>query len=200
MLAMPSIPTIIEDLFRAVGEDEPERLDEVTVKDLAQAISPSSLPHRDYLPFLKSVNYKGMRGDTMKFHVPSPPRRKRRKVSPYYVAPGYVYNGWNTYVRFNDWWTVLDDASLKPQEAGRLALWSSNVALHCHCPAFKYYGYQYILSQLDAAIVPEERFPHTRNPQLKNVACKHLRKVIPAVLFYSGTLAQQINLQRKKRG
>jgi hypothetical protein len=154
------------------------RLNEVNYKDLMHAVDPRDLPHRDYAPLIPSVRYEGCRGNTLKFFVPN------------------RYNGWHCFVQFEQWGDVVKDESLNTVEAARLLLWSSDLKLHCGCPSFKFYGYQYILSQLDASIVPEVRFPHIRNPNLKGVACKHLRRVIPVLGFHTGTIAREVKNQR----
>lgn len=170
---------IVLDLFEGAGK---VRLDEINYKDLLHAIDPRDLPHRDYAPLIQFVRYIGTRKGTMKFFLPN------------------RYNGWNTYVRFEAWNTVVNDATLNLVEASRLLMWSSDVKCYCPCPSFKFHGYQYILTQLDASLVPEERFPHVRNPQLKNVACKHLRRTIKVLPFHMGNLANAISQERMRRG
>lgn len=173
--ARPPAADCLHELF-----DHTERLNEVNYVALKHAIDPRDLPHKDYAPLLKGVNYVGTRQNTMKFFVAN------------------SYNGWNTYVRFVQWGDVLRDESLNANEAARLMLWSSDLKLYCGCPSFKFYGYQFVLTQLDASIVPENRFPSKRNPNLKNVACKHLRRVIPTLGFHLGDMAAAIKQQRLK--
>jgi len=125
------------------------------------------------------VKFVGCRKDTIKFFVPN------------------KYNGWNTYIRFVEWYDVLNDTSLNANEAARLLLWSANIQVHCGCPSFKFWGYQYILTQLSASIVPEVRYPHIRNPNLKGIACKHLRRTIKVLPFHIGNMARAIKQQRE---
>ena len=50
-----------------------------------------------------------------------------------------------------------------------------DVELLCTCPAFLYWGYKYITSQLDLNVgPPENRAPTIRNPDQRGVVCKHL--------------------------
>lgn len=172
---------MIPELFKSHGIDPSKlrrRVDEVTYKDLKNAIDPRNLPHRDYAPLLKRVEFEGVRGNTLKFWV-------HNKL-----------NAWDNYVRFTEWDDVLNDTSLDTNEAARLLLWSGNIKVHCQCPAYKYWGYQYILTQLDASIIPEERFPHKRNPRLLNACCKHLRRTIVVLPFHLGNIAAAIRDQR----
>ncbi len=54
-----------------------------------------------------------------------------------------------------------------------------NIKVHCDCPAFKYWGYKYILGGMDALYGKREpRFPKRNNPKLKGSLCKHMVKVL----------------------
>lgn len=159
-------------------DDHPPELDEVTYKDLLHHIDPRDLPHRDYAPLIPFVRYVETRKNTMKFFVPN------------------RYNGWNVYIRFPQWMEQVRDTSINVNEASRLVLWADDIQIHCGCPSFKFYGYAFILTQLGAAIIPETRFPHIRNPLLKGVACKHCRRVIKVLPFHLGNMASAMKQQR----
>jgi len=158
----------------------PVMLDEITTPDLLHIIDPRDLPHRDYAPLLRYVRYVGIQGNIMKFFVPSPTR----------------INKWNSYVQWVEWQQQVADQSLTAVDAARLLYWSGNVRLFCGCPSFLFWGNQYILTQLDASMVPETRYPHIRNPQLKGIMCKHLRRVMKVLGFHLGTMANVIKQQR----
>jgi len=160
--------------------NRPLMLDEITAPDLLHIIDPRDLPHRDYAPLLRYVRYVGMQGNIMKFFVPSPTR----------------INKWNSYIQWTEWNQQVTDASLTAVEASRLLYWAGNVRIFCQCPSFLFWGYSYILTQLDASMVPETRFPDIRNPQLKGIMCKHLRRVMRVLPFHMGTLAQEIKRRR----
>lgn len=157
-------------------------LDEMYYKDMMHKIVPGWLPHRDYSHLIKSVNFKGFvgSGDTMRFFVPN------------------RWNGWFTYIKFDEWDEVLHDESLKATEAARLLFWGANMRLHCDCPAYIFWGSQYILTQTDSAIVPETRFPHVRNPMLKGITCKHLTKTLKVLGFHIGDIARAIKNGRSR--
>ena len=161
------------------NDDHPHILDEVFYKDFMAEINPNNLPHRDYAPLIPFVRYQGTKNNTMKYFVPN------------------RYNGWNTYIQFVDWNEQVADKSIDANEAARLLLWSGNIRLHCDCPAFKFWGSQYILTQLDAAIVPEMRMPHIRNPHLKGIVCKHGNRVLKVAPFHLGDMASAIKEQRR---
>src|SRR6478752_1360265 len=123
-------------------DDTPHVLDEEYYKDSMVKVDPNWLPHNDYSKLIPFVRYVGTKGDTMKFFVPN------------------KYNGWNTYIQFVEWREQVADVDLKANEAAKLLLWAGNVRVHCPCPAFKFWGMQYIMTQKDAAIIPEDRYPH----------------------------------------
>jgi hypothetical protein len=166
----------------------PIRLDELGYRDIIGEIIPNSvagarnnkLPFRDWAPLLKSVKFSAARRDTMKFFVAN------------------NHNGWENYIRFDDWDDVVRDRSLTSVEAARLLLWSGNIRLHCNCPSFTFWGFNYILTQLDAAIVDQPIFPKTRNKDLKGIACKHLIRTLKVLPFHLGDMARVITQQRQR--
>lgn len=173
-------------------DDASTRLDEMTYKDLMGEIIPNStagatnakLPYRDWAPLVPLVKYMGYRGNTTKWFVPN------------------KYNGWDVYIRFDEMYDLVNDTSVNPNEAARLLLWGGNIRMHCNCPSFSFWGFQYILTQLDASIYAEDRFPKVRNPQLKGITCKHGRRVLKVLPFHLGDFASAIKEMRArvKRG
>lgn len=160
-------------------DSHPLMLDEEYYKPLMNLYVPGWMPHKDYSPLIPYVKYDGFKGNTLRFFVPN------------------KYNGWNTYIRFVEWYDVLNDREYNATESARLLLWGGNLQLHCGCPAYLFYGMQYILTQKDAAIVPEERYPTIRNPNLKGGLCKHLTRTLKVFPFHLGDIAHMIKEQRK---
>jgi hypothetical protein len=157
-------------------------LDEEYYKDIMKKVDPNWLPHKDYSPLIPYVRYVGTKGNIMKFFVPN------------------KYNGWNTYIQFVEWHEQVDDMDLTAPEAARLLLWAGNIRVHCPCPAYKFWGMQYIMTKKKAAIIPEVRYPHIRNPNLKGVVCKHLNRTLKVLPFHLGSMASAVKEQRKKKG
>lgn len=162
-------------------DSQPVKLDEFTYKDMLHVIDPRDLPHRDYAPLIPYVKYISTADNTMKFFVPSP----------------VTINAWNFYIQFVEWDAQVMDTALPAPEAARLLLWGGNLRVHCGCPSFLYYGYAYILTQLDAAMKAEVRFPKIRNPQLKGLLCKHGRRAIKVLPFHLADMAKAIKQQRE---
>ena len=171
-------------------DDEPVRLDEETYKGLIKDVTNNNvpgaivhnLPHRDWAPLIKYVHYRDHEQGFFKFFVPNP------------------YNGWFTYIQFVEWNENVADVNYNANDVARLLLWGGNLRLHCPCPSYRFHGYQYILTQKESAIIPEERYPRIRNPQLKGVCCKHLRRTLKVLPFHLGTIASAVKDDRVKLG
>lgn len=165
---------MIDDLF------------EMTYKDLMREIIPGlpagayspKLPHKDWQALIRSVHYDGFKKDTFRFLVPS------------------RLNAWQVYVQFDQFNQLVNDHDLTAPEAARLMLWTGDVRVHCNCPSFLFHGYKYILTQLDASIYPEGRFPKIKNPDLKGVACKHARRTLQVLPFQLGPIASAVKTVR----
>jgi hypothetical protein len=158
-----------------------ELLDEMYYRDIMRKVVPGWLPHRDYSHLIKMVQYRGRsRPDTMQFFVPN------------------RYNGWMTSVRFDEWENEVKDLEQTAPEAARLLFWGANIRVYCTCPSFSYWGHQYVMTQMDASIIPENRFPHIRNPYLKGGLCKHLARSLKVLPFHLGDMARAIKEDRTK--
>lgn len=176
----------MRDLHPYFGDDHPVSLDEENYKALIRDITKNNvpgeishnLPHRDWAPLIKYVNYFGHDQGIFKFFVPN------------------KHNGWFTYIQFDDWDDQLCDITMSAPELARLFLWSGNIKIHCPCPAFKFWGHQYIMTMRDSAIIPEIRYPHIRNPNLKGGCCKHLIRTLKVLPFHLGTMAREIKASR----
>jgi hypothetical protein len=161
---------------------EPD-LEEMYLQTLRNRIGVAGLPHRDYAPLIRMVRYMGMETpDTMRFFVPN------------------RYNGWMNYIQLIEMPEQVRDESINAVEAARLLIWGANCRIHCTCPAYRYWGMQYIDTKLDIAIVPEERMPSIRNPHLKGIVCKHLKRTLAVVGFHNGDLAAEVKRQRQEMG
>jgi hypothetical protein len=93
-------------------------------------------------------------------------------------------NAWNQRVRFEDWGSFLTEEILEQkyswdqiiQEYPEIL--SFDARIHCDCPAYLYWGYAYINTQLDTQLVNEDRFPGVRNPGLDGIICKHISSIL----------------------
>jgi hypothetical protein len=61
-----------------------------------------------------------------------------------------------------------------------------------NCPAFHYWGYKYIMTQLGASLSPENRPPDEKNPKRKGTVCKHLALVLRVLPFWWNDIASAL--------
>ena len=104
---------------------------------------------------------------------------------PSQSEPGRFYSD---KVEFVDYDKYAKDFTKSRFERANLIM-QGDIKLFCNCPAFKYWGYQYIDTRRKASIEPENRFPSKRNPKLKGATCKHLNLILKVLPFYNSTLA-----------
>lgn len=120
----------------------------------------------------------------------------------FFRVPSVTSNPPTNYtVRINlaDYADVAEDKDLTTQEKVRLAI-AGDLKISCNCPAYLYFGYKYILTQLDTnASEDENRFPRIRNPKLQGVMCKHCYAAIQAFPFNWTYIARDIDQGRYKR-
>lgn len=157
------------------------RIDELNRKELLRDVDTWT---KNKTHNITSAIYLGMTEDyTMFFRVPSSTGRGTYTVR----------------VTLADYPEIAQDEDLDVREKVRLAI-TGNLKLHCNCPAFLYYGYDYILSQLDARAHGEEnRFPRIKNPHLQGVMCKHCLKVMEAFPYNWTRAASDIQNNRFMR-
>lgn len=169
--------------FVRVKLQEHNQLNEATYKEIASAIDPNFLNQRVRANALSGIRFVGFSdSNIMNFSVNS------SKFSENRIR--YVNS-----VLFEQWEEVGADPDFNFMERARLLLWASDIRLHCTCPSFLYWGYQYILTVLDAAIYPEERFPNIRNPGERGVVCKHMNRILRVLPFHSTEIASELKNQ-----
>jgi hypothetical protein len=158
-------------------------VNETTYKDLAQLVDGNFLRQQMRAEELTDVRFVGFEPeDIMNFHINSSNHTKNRIV-------------YTNSFQFEQWEEVGVDPDFNFNEKARLLLWAGNVKLHCSCPSFLYWGYQYMLTVMDAAIYPEERFPRIRNPTEKGIVCKHLNRALRVLPFHNGKIASELKSQ-----
>lgn len=160
------------------------RIDEITRKDMMSDVDKWT---KDKARLVRKAVYLGITEDyTAFFRVPSvtadPPTR-------------YVVK-----IKLVDYPDVADEDSLTVKEKVRLAI-AGDLKVSCTCPAYLYFGYKYILTQLDANESDKEhRFPRIKNPNLQGVMCKHCYIALSAFPMNWNTIARDIEQGRFLRG
>lgn len=152
---------------------------EFTYKDLKIARDAEFIHHQEYSDELlqkgKSVGYVGVEPPDVKFQVES---SKGRLV-------------YDQTIRLLDLEEALKQEDIPLRQRVNLAV-SGDIAVHCTCPAFKYF-YSYVLTHLDSSAGRDEnRFPSLRNPKLKGVVCKHLNNVLEALPFWQANIVRDL--------
>lgn len=157
-----------------------DRIDELTRKDLVADVDKWT---KDKAKLVRRAVYLGITEDyTAFFRVPSvtadPPRTYVVKI---------------TLVEYPD---IDDDEKMTVRDKVRLAL-AGDLKISCTCPAYLYFGYKYILTQLDTnEDRPEHRFPKIRNPKLQGVMCKHCYTAISVLPMNWNDIARDIEQKR----
>ena len=157
-------------------------INEATYKEITTLIDDNFLSQKVRADALSGIFHRGFDDNTMIFEVNSSEYETNRIR-------------YRNLIQFDQWNEVGQDTDLDFAEKSRMLLWAGDIRLHCTCPSFLYYGFNYILTVLDSAIWPEERKPVVRNPNDRGVVCKHLRRVLQVLPFYSGDISTALRSQ-----
>ena len=140
------------------------RLSEMTSKDLLKGVDSKTLERSKKL---RSIYVKlSPSGDVI-----------------YRTTSGTIKNKyWEQIIRFGDSFKKVKelfkgDRKVSSSDVLNLIL-SGDIKLHCNDPSWKYWGWQYIGTQLGYALRPENRAPMIRNPRMRGSLCKHLISVL----------------------
>jgi len=159
-----------------------DQLNEATYEEVASLIDGNFLLQNVRYKQLQRAKFDHFEDNTMVFSVPSSENNKNNIV-------------YDVRVQFVNWDEIGNDTDFNFNEKARLLLWTSDIKLHCTDPSFLYWGYQYLLTAIDASIYPEERKPVVRNPQERGIVCKHARLVLQVLPFNMGYIAQEMKNQ-----
>lgn len=156
-----------------------ERLDELSRKDILKDIDPRTLK---YSKDVSALKYIGITKDyEVVFETPSVTANPATKYTQK--------------IALQDLAEILDDETLKVGEKVRLAI-AGDLKVSCTCPAYKWWGYEYIMTQLDAKEgSPQTIFPKIRNPKLQGTLCKHLKVVVQSFPLNWTSIAKDIKDQ-----
>lgn len=158
------------------------QLNELNYREIATGIDGNFLNQKVRADALNGIRLAGFNDNVMSFMINSSEfddNRIKYKVD----------------IMFDQWDELGQDTDFNYAERARMLLWVGDIRLHCTCPSFLYWGYQYILTVLDASIYPEERFPRIRNPGERGIVCKHLNRILRVLPFHSGEMANELKNQ-----
>jgi hypothetical protein len=142
-----------------------EALREFTYRELRAGIDGDFIHADQHMRELKrGTRYKGTKGTTVTFETFSSEFDKNNVI-------------WTQSIKLMDLKDALKMTDLKLSDRVKLAM-AGDIGVRCDCPAFQYWGYAWILTQLDAINPPpEDRKPNIRNPGSRGTVCKHLALV-----------------------
>lgn len=110
---------------------------------------------------------------------------------------------WDNFVELCDWEEAMGMKDLNYFEKANLAVFG-DIKVQCSCPAFLYWGYEFIVSEYDARYegeggedwegkrTKEGRPPVIRNPKLDGIVCKHLVNVLTILTFTVSKVAARM--------
>lgn len=173
---------------KCMARPDEEVLQEATYKDIQMFIDNDFLKQRVRANALEGVRWKGVEEDKLIFHIKS----SLHKDNNITYTNAFKLRSWDTFI---------DETEFNPIERARLMMLEDDLMLHCTCPSFLYWGYQYLLTQIDAALVPEDRLPKIRNPKQRGIVCKHLNRALRSFPFFTSDFARYIKKNHNiKRG
>ncbi len=193
-------------------------LHEFTYQDIRQAVDPNFIHHGEYrreterrgvryVPYNPSSpqNSSHVGYMTAATEVPIPDNDPvffalyKTPMSPRSIERGYPQrfgtDAWYQTVSFLDFKDAMNSPGETMADRVYLMMMSGDIALHCTCPSFKYWGYWYIMNGLDAAVYAQNIRPDVRNPQMKGVICKHLDIILKVMPFYRSDFTRDIRAQ-----
>jgi hypothetical protein len=161
--------------------DKPDNeiIKEATYKEIQMFIDNDFLKQRVRANALEGVRLKGFDENSLIFNIKSS-QHKDNNIT-------YLNQ-----FKINDWDAFIDETEFSPIDRARLMMLQGDLMLHCTCPSFLFWGYQYLLTQIDAAIVPEDRPPNVRNPKQRGIVCKHLNRALRSFPFFTSDFARHI--------
>lgn len=109
-----------------------------------------------------------------------------RTKSSHFYEEGHPSKGkyYRQLILFEDFYTIAKDRQILFEEAIEYAIEFCDIHYYCDCPAFLYWGYKYIATQLDLIYGPyrENRAPTRNNTELRGLECKHATKALYTIL------------------
>ena len=165
------------ELRNIIKEEIQDILLELNYRDL-RGRAPEYLNTREKSRETKGTQYQNIKGDTITFKTKSD-------------------TGVGTYtekVKLLDLRKFLRSENTTKDAVKKALL--GDIQVSCSCPAWKFWGYQYIGTKEKYAIEPERRSPKIRNPQLKGSICKHLDVVLYVLPFLHSRITKELRQMR----
>jgi GNAT superfamily N-acetyltransferase len=138
-----------------------------TLQQILKEVDPNHIHHAEYTAALDEPFLIKAYGSSLLFGV----------YSSKYAKNGRVYQ---VKVIFKDIVIIARDKQIPIADAVRYAIEDLDMNISCQCPAFLFYGYRYMGTQLSYlyGLPREHRPPRIRNPKMRGSVCKHADKVM----------------------
>lgn len=154
------------------------RLDELTRNDILKDVQSKVKKRSDSLELPTYI------GITKDYTV-------KMKVKSATGSSSYVVS-----IKLVEYPSIADEVDLTTREKVRLSL-AGDIAISCTCPAFRYWGYEYIMTQVTAHVGdPQNIYPKIRNPKLEGTLCKHAYKALKSFGRYWVKISSDIDKRR----
>lgn len=172
--------------------DSQWKLDESTYKELGQLIDPQFLQQKVRADVLNGLNFSKWT------NLVSTQTFPEKNIMEFLINSSEFEKNRIRYVMsamFDQWEEIGQDMDLNFQERALMLLWTGNLRLHCTCPSFLWWGYQYLMTTMDSAVIPVVITPDVRNPSQRGIVCKHLNRLLRVLPFYSGDISSEMKRQ-----
>ena len=180
----PHLCTSLNEVAKEIQYPDEEVLNEADYKEIQMFIDNEFLKQKVRADALEGVRFKGVEDSSLVFSVKSSIHKDNNII-------------YSNVINIVDWNVFIDDETYNPIDRARALMMQSDLKVHCTCPSFLFWGYQYLLTQIDAAVVPEDRPPNKRNPQQRGIICKHLNRTFRSYPFFVTDFASYIRRNHK---
>ena len=152
-----------------------ERVDELTRNDLISEIEPKV---KRRAAILNLPVYIGITKD----YIVQMKIQSSKKDKDYIVK-----------IKLVEYPNIESYRDISTKDKVRLAI-TGDLAISCNCAAYRYWGYEYIMTQLSSNVGKDQnRYPQVRNPNLEGTLCKHCYRTITAFGSYWSKIAKDID-------
>lgn len=168
------------------------KLNEMTYKELGELIDPNFLSQQVRAEVLNGLNFSKWTNIAANQTFPE------KNIMEFLINSSEFDQNRIRYVMsamFDQWDDIGQDMDLNFRERALMLLWTGNLRLHCTCPSFLWWGYQYLVTAVDSAIAPVVIQPDVRNPAQRGIVCKHLNRLLRVLPFHNADIASEMKRQ-----
>lgn len=172
-----------------IGKSTRIFIPQMTLKDLIKSRDPKYLKHDQRVGQLKESSLLSSYASTVEYSTRSSKYDQNKlKYKQKFLFKDFVY--------------IAKDLEIPLKEAIEYSINHGDVHVNCSCPAFLYWGYRYMATQLDYlyGIPRENRRPKRNNVKLEGTVCKHITKATQSLFKDADQIRRQFALYYKRLG